>query len=648
MRCVSLVCTLFLLLLFGCGGNDTAGTTSETDIGIVGTLVNEEGQEIAGAEVIAFTSGDDSQGAPVDTVLTDADGVYNFTDLPTGSYNFVATYSSGDIEYKVVVYTIDYDAGSFTDSAFVLGIDTLVSTGAIVGTVRLESGVTSDVAVYIPGTSIYGNCSDGGAFELSGIPQGSAYTIRFSKEGYITKDTTAIQIEAGKTTLFEDTVILTVDPNAIVEPPIGLKAEWDQATSTVKIEWDKVNHPNFAGVLVYRKDTTESSASTTLISGANLVQGESFIDTVPPLVVDDTVTYAYQLKSQNKKGDPSAFSWPVYVTVIGSTDALPAAVTITEPQNGATGLPKAVTVKWTSAGEGVSYILHVWQHNGPINDTMTFTTADTLYSMNLLRYDQEFRARVESKNATGSTLGPIISFTIEPEPIGRTIGSEADVWDTFIASGVAGGSSPYSGYNYGGLEWMTIGEHDARTATRGLLYFSKDRLPTKKVSKATLVLTVSNWVDHSHENSDPMTIAVHKVLKQWSEGDSIPQTSLHVNSHQIILDGIATTVDINGVTAEESSWGTTWNAPMLALDDKDARSSFEDTTTHTMSDGVDFTWEFDITALVNEWILTPATNYGLLLKPLTENYAGAEVSFPVFYTWEQSDVTKKGPQLILE
>lgn len=645
MRCATIVCTLFLLLLLACGGNNTAGTTSETDIGIVGTLVDEAGDVVVGARVIAFLMEDTQQGMPVDTVLTDEYGKYKFIDLSSGSYSFEALLQDAGSELKVIISTIDFDAANFADSALVLGVDTLVATGSVEGVVELESGETASVDIFIPGTSLYGSCTDAGSFEISDIPKGDAYTIRFHKEGYIPKDTTGIKVMAGKTTTFQEPIVLVIDRTTIVEPPVGLEAVWDSVTSTVTLSWDAITHPNLDGYQVYRKDSSQSSDTMELISKDGAVPSNSFVDTVPPLKLGESVTYTYMLKSQNREEELGDFSDSYYVQITGNKYMLPIAVSITTPVDGDQNAPTPTIFRWTSAGEGVTYELLIWRD--VINDTLTFETTKTNFSPNSLP-NGGYKARVKSINEKGSTLGPIISFRIENGMTYGIIGSDEDVWDTFIAGGVSGKSSPYTDKNYGALEWMTVGEHDSQTAARGLLYFDPKRLPSKKVNSAKLLLTVSNWVDHSHENSGPMTIAVHKVLKPWREGDTAPVENLHINSHKIILDGVHNSESINAVSARESTCGSEWNAPMLALDGKDARKLFEDTTTHAMSDGVDFAWEFDITELVNEWISSPETNFGLLLKPLTEDYAGAEVSFPIFYTWEQRESSKPGPQLILE
>lgn len=422
MRCLSVVSALFLLLLFSCG-KDTAGTTSETDIGIVGTLITQKGDTISGATVIAFSVDDSAPTMPMDTVTTDESGVYNFVALPSGSYSFEGTYVKENTTFKVLISTIEFDSAQFTDTALVLGIDTLVETGSIEGTVTLEVGETKDVAVSIPGTSIYGMCADGGDFILSDLPKAAAYTIRFRKEGYRTKDTMNIAVEAGKTTIFSNPIILSVDPNTLVDAPQGLKGEWNPKTSTIKLEWKEVTHPNFDGVQLYREDTTNNTGTLSQISSA-LIQSESYIDTVEALVVGDTVVYAYQLKSQNKKGDLGDFSLPVHVEVVGSLDALPARVEIVSPLDGETAENNDVELKWNSAGEGVTYEVWAWQPGRIVTDTIKFTTDDTAFGFYTLIPNQKYRACIRSINKTGSTVGPEITFTTGPDVVARAIGSK--------------------------------------------------------------------------------------------------------------------------------------------------------------------------------------------------------------------------------
>lgn len=638
---------LFVLIsLFSCGSN-ISGTTSETDIGIMGTILDGMGTPVSEATVVVYSISGDSTSVAVDTVTTNAKGEYNFPSLSSGTYFIEGMKDINGTPLKVVVYEIVYDSVAFADSILHVGTDTLIGTGALKGVVRPVDGAVVGVDIYIPGTSYLAKSAADGSFLLSDIPQAVDYTLRCSYTGYQPKEITPVSVTIGDTTSLADTIILQYDPDGTVGDPQGLKANYDIANHTVSLSWNSITHPNFDGFIVYRKDSSKSADSPEKISGSSLITVTNYVDTVSELYVGEKIVYQYQLTAQDKKANQSGYSIPVYVTVEGTKSYLPDTAKLSVPLDGAVDVAEKPLFKWNDCGAGVIYKLHVWEIGGLIDDTMKFETSGLAYQVGGLRYSQKYGARVESINDSGSVMGPEISFTIEDESVARIIGSKFDVKETFIASGVPGNTSSYTDDNYGALEWFTVGEHDQRTLARALVHFNQNRLPSKSVASAKLVLKVSHWVDHSHENSAPMTLAVHKMLKVWNEGDSLPTSGLHENTHQIILDGLANSAAVDGASAKEATWGTSWNEDLVALDGKDAVIGFIDTVSHAMSEGTEILWEFDVTDVVNEWIASPTTNKGLLLKGLTEDWNGKEVSFPVFYSWEHTDSTDHGPKLIL-
>lgn len=642
MRCFILGIS-FLLLLISCS-NDSAGTISETELGIIGTIVNEQGQPVDSVIVIAYPMDNGMQGAAADTAVTDSKGSYTFNNLVDGNtYTLEAEKMLDTIQFKVIIYNVVYTK----DNTLTVGTDTLNATGAVQGVVVLESGPVVGIDAYIPGTSFMAKSKAQGDFTISGVPMDTGYTIHFSYDDFLPAQVSNVTISADDTITLPDTVVLAYDPDSPIPEPEGLSAKLDTLTREVTLAWDSSAHPSVDGYLVYRKDSSQTAAAT-LISGSSIVKGLSFLDTVDALMLGESITYSYQIKAQDKKGNPSGFSWPAYVTIEGTINPLPDTAYISEPNNGATNVSTMPTIRWNKCGEGASYVVYLWQINGSTSDTIPFEHSDTVYAFSNLINGQEYGVRIESKNEHGSVFGPEITFTVEPQPTRDTIGSASTVRETFVCSGVSGNNSTYTDHNYGALQWMTLGEHDAQTAARALVAFDQSTLPQKAVKSARLLIRVSNWVDHSHENTEPMKIAVHKVLKEWNEGDSLPESGLHYNTHQIILDGIANSSLVNGTTAREATLNENWNAPMLALDDVDAATDWSDTSTHSMSEGVDFDWEFTITDIVNEWIANPTSNMGLLLKPFKENWSGKEISFPIFYTWEHEDSTSHGPRLILE
>ena len=71
----------------------------------------------------------------------------------------------------------------FASATFAADV-TLVPTGSVSGTVTVKSGSSSDVPVYVSGTSLVGYTNSAGAFTITNVPVGT-YTITASAGGSI-------------------------------------------------------------------------------------------------------------------------------------------------------------------------------------------------------------------------------------------------------------------------------------------------------------------------------------------------------------------------------------------------------------------------------------------------------------------------------
>lgn len=96
---VAAFCALSVMtLLFGCGGGDC--DTPPGRQAVQGRLTRADNPDagLAGAQVSLYTRSRSTGGAPMQTVTTDANGNYEFTNVPTGDYILVAEMPDGSYQ----------------------------------------------------------------------------------------------------------------------------------------------------------------------------------------------------------------------------------------------------------------------------------------------------------------------------------------------------------------------------------------------------------------------------------------------------------------------------------------------------------------------------------------------------------------------
>jgi len=187
-----------------------------------------------------------------------------------------------------------------------------------------------------------------------------------------------------------------------------------------------------------------------------------------------------------------------------------------------------------------------------------------------------------------------------------TTGASGDV-DTYLnQDGTPGGNSLR---NFGTCVDVSVNRRDGDRAMRGLVKFNLSSIPSgATVTSATLRLYLNR------EGGAAYDISAHKVLESWDEG-----TICNNN-------GVANWTVRSGTVTNWSTLGGVFGAALS-------------TTNIPRTTGVYYQWT-GLQTTVNEWLGSPSTNYGFLLKAVTENIADDRFEF------DSREATNK-PQLVI-
>lgn len=185
-------------------------------------------------------------------------------------------------------------------------------------------------------------------------------------------------------------------------------------------------------------------------------------------------------------------------------------------------------------------------------------------------------------------------------------GASGDV-DTYLnQDGTPGGNSLR---NFGTCVDVSVNRRDGDRAMRGLVKFNLSSIPSgATVTSAALRLYLNR------EGGAAYDISVHKVLESWDEG------TLCNNN------GVANWTVRSGTTTNWSTLGGVFGAALS-------------TTNIPRTTGVYYQWT-GLQTTVNEWLASPSSNYGFLLKAVTENIADDRFEF------DSREATNK-PQLTI-
>lgn len=297
-------CTLLLLilLLFSC--SDHAGSTSEVDVDITGTVADSlTGTGVADVQLYLYSTYQgsllQSDTTLLDSTMSDAAGHYSFDSLSDGIYHIQANYadslfaSQRNIRYQSIP----------------LEIDTLELTGpgTITGSVTFDAENKRGVLVYIPGTSYNAYTDSLGVYTIDKVSADSTYTIVFSHYGYSTVEIHDIAVKSMETKTLQP---VTLIPNLY---PSGLSTSFDSLSRTVNLQWQPLKRDDIVGYLIFRKDSLLTALYPEQLN-EQLVTDTTYIDTLPETLFNssDTITFEYRIKAQTLN-DYTPFSLPSHI-----------------------------------------------------------------------------------------------------------------------------------------------------------------------------------------------------------------------------------------------------------------------------------------------------------------------------------------------
>jgi Carboxypeptidase regulatory-like domain len=310
----------FLFVVAGCLLTDRreAKRGSEVENEVYGFLVDTNGRTAQGAMVWAHTatgfqlpSGSNGRSNDaVDSATTDSDGRYAFENLQPGEYNFIAELPQGG-QPPLVALIPEIALRQSTESVD-LGTDTLRAAGAIKGRVTLGGAGREGGIAYLPGTAYLAFSDANGEFLITGVPQGF-YSVHYLLTGYQAQPDSGVTVNSGLITVLPDKE-LGYDSALLPPAPTRLKAEFDTATSTVRLEWSAIKVSDLLGYLVYR-DTGLYSAP--VLVTPTIITDTVFIENVSQFALRDAVPdIAYRVISIDRDKNTSVqFSPAAKVTL---------------------------------------------------------------------------------------------------------------------------------------------------------------------------------------------------------------------------------------------------------------------------------------------------------------------------------------------
>lgn len=297
---------IFLILsginFLQCGGGTE---TKESYVGggteTIGKLVDPQGKAANGATVELFFA--DSLNSYRATT-TDANGIFKFDTIPSGTYTLVCKSSDG----KMAFIAFDYDSSK----GLILDPATVFPPGSIDGCIKypvIENQPDHDILVFIPGTSYNAIADDNGRFAITNIPKGT-YTLKISKINYSVKKISNVIVTPNNVTVIDSCVSLEIDTLGKPFAPKIKGIVHNELQGTVTLTWNNLPITDLEGYFVYRGTLDDRSKISTVIKDT------VFTDTVYKNILTDTVPYmlSYFIKSVDKSNE-SDYSDPLNITV---------------------------------------------------------------------------------------------------------------------------------------------------------------------------------------------------------------------------------------------------------------------------------------------------------------------------------------------
>jgi hypothetical protein len=209
-----------------------------------------------------------------------------------------------------------------------------------------------------------------------------------------------------------------------------------------------------------------------------------------------------------------------------------------------------------------------------------------IYTPNTASCDDEDDCTEEDLCASSTCTGTPID-DCAPNEGTTTLWADADTW--------LEGTS-----NVGTHKYLIIGKHGGYPIKRSLLRFDTSSLPTGTALQSAELRIYYNYAHASSFNPEEAidrVIAVHRMLVPWTE---------------------------TGANKNTSDGNSPWNAPLVGLDEVDAEATPAATELWIAADTKQFN-SFDITALAQQWIDAPESNFGALLMAQNEAEEGRDM-----------------------
>ena len=376
-----------IALFFACSQNRLQGTLDESDTGITGMVRNMDLSAAKNANVKLFVAGDTSK-TSLQSMTTDGNGGYAFTNLSPGMYNVWADGADSSVAF---VDSINVPAHQEVPANATLG-----RPGSVAGIVVVQPGHSpQSVTVQALGTNKFTNVDRSGRFALRSLAQGD-YTLRCVSTiaGY-----TPTYREITVTSSVDDTLADTIFMVYTGIPPVsGITAVYDPYTGIAKLSWNKMRYDNLYQYRIYRDapDALQPSTSPYKVSTDTLLYDTIFTSQSGDMTA--SLSFRYRVTIFNKsyqEGLPFEFADidavnPVKLVVMKS------------PTNGQhLQTSDGVKLQWAGVPGATQYHILLASDSAFTDTAFQATTGDTAVVTPVLKSGAYFM-KIQAKSPAGT------------------------------------------------------------------------------------------------------------------------------------------------------------------------------------------------------------------------------------------------------
>jgi N-acetylneuraminic acid mutarotase len=286
----------------------TSGGSGTETVGMVGKVVDPQGQPVSAAEVrvkrvsLVLDSVLDSL-----YIVSDNAGNFRINETATGLYRIEARKDTGLV---IIVEEHYAPPRYFTNEYWPIGTFIMQPPGSISGYVLMK-GKTDHlgIEIFIPGTSHAARSSYNGFFRITSVPP-DTYDLVYRTDDFVQSGVSKVVVVAAADTRV-DSVTLVYDPGRPPPTPQNPRANYDTLSGTVTFGWDSVAVSDLDGYQV----------SVDRGNGFNFLGNRTYPtvlkDTVFRILLDTTtLTCIYKVRSVDKNGDYSLYSTPVTIKAV--------------------------------------------------------------------------------------------------------------------------------------------------------------------------------------------------------------------------------------------------------------------------------------------------------------------------------------------